>query len=280
MKTFKKIIILLIIIINVPINLLAFNYNKMDLMPKIDDFNTMFSVGFAFEYSEYNSFFLDGVRSASPSDNINITFFNNNILMAPYIEYRPLSFLEIGLSTAFGYQEEDTYNLLLNEEFVSSDWFFDNVNTYVKIALIDWFLSFALRADMQIKFSNDFIEYSSFEEQFNFSLKAMFAIVPKKIPFNFFFNYEQSFNENLINFGLFQAGFEFITSPFINVYAGINYMFEYSPKLEQFSLEVFTKFTVSFDHFVSGGVGYAKNVYGNNVGNDSTFFIYVNYNFL
>jgi len=275
MKVVYKIIFFFTISIT---NLFAIYDYSIDVLPAIKS-KKMFSFGYALEYSEYNGLFSDGTLWYGDANDINTTFISSRLSMAPYFEYRPVSFLEIGMSFPFSYGKEEEFNILLNKESITDGWRFDAIHTYVKIAIIDWFLSFGVRLDADYRFSNKFIEYDSFEDSFDMSAKIMFAIVPKKIPLNFFFNYQQHFGKNSRMHGIIQGGVEAVTSDFLTITVGADYMFPYTKNDITTYVEVFAKLSVFFDDFLSGNVGYSKNVFGENVGNNSTFIMNLSYNF-
>ena len=259
-------------------NLFAIYDYSIDISPIIRN-KKMFSFGYALSYSEFNGYFSGGTLWYGDVNNISTTFISSELSMAPYFEYRPKPFLEIGLSLPFSYHKNEVFNILLNEETITSGWVFNSVHTYVKVAIIDWFLSLSFRLDADIAFANRFAKFDNFKDNFDMSAKIMLAIVPKKIPVNFLFNYEQHFGKEFLMHGVLQGGVEAITSDFLIVTLGANYMFPYTKEDRTSSLEVFAKLSVFFDDFLSGNASYAKNVYGENVGNDATFLINLSYHF-
>ncbi len=272
MKIVYKIIFFLCISIT---NLFAIYDYSIDISPVIRN-KKMFSFGYALSYAEYNGIFSGGTLWYGDVNNISTTFISSELSMAPYFEYRPKPFLEIGLSFPFRYNRDEVFNILLNEETITGGWAFDAIHTYVKVAIIDWFLSVSLRLDADIAFANQF---DNFKDNFDMSAKIMLAIVPKKIPVNFLFNYQQHLGKEFLMHGVLQGGIEVITSDFLIVTLGADYMFPYTKENRTSSLEIFAKLSVFFDDFLSGNVSYGKNVYGENIGNNATFLINLSYHF-
>ncbi len=247
---------------------------SLDVSPAIKN-QKMFSTGLGFRYSEYNGMFSDGTLYYNDLDNENISFISTALSIIPYFEYRPLSFLELGISVPFSYNEHEQYNSEINSITTDKEWSFDAIHSYAKIALIDWFISLGFRFDFSYNFSN------TYGKQNNFDIysKIFIAIVPKVIPVNILLNYQQGLDQNNLAFGIAQAAVELITSEILVFYVGANYLFPYTASDNTSSLEAFTKLSLFFDDFLSVNISYSKVFYGEGVGNNSTCLINVSYHF-
>ncbi len=278
MKIIKKISIISIISIVFCLcsiaSLYAITDYTLDISPDIKS-SKMFSVGYALSYSEYNGIFSDGTLYYGDIDSINLTFVSSTLAMTPYFEYRPLQFLEIGLSIPFSYTETENYDSLLNTSTISKNWSFDSIHSHIKVSAIDWLISLGFRMDFNYNFSG------TFGRQGNFDIygKIFVGIIPKIIPVNLLINYEQGIDAYNIQFGQLQGAIEVITSNIITLAVGLNYMIPYTAENNISKLEAFAKLTLFFDDYFSGNVSYGKIFYGENIGNNSTFLINLSYHF-
>lgn len=279
MKIINKITILLFVaailsLTEANTNLYADVDYKLDLSPAIRSQQT-FNAGAAIRYSERNAMFYDNTLYYHDIDNENITYVSSTLSIVPYFEYRPLHFLQLGLSIPFTYNKHEEYNSLINGITTDDNWSFDAIHSYAKIAVIDWFISLGFRLDMSYNFS------SLFGQQNNFDIysKIFVAIVPKVIPVNLLLTYQQGLDPNNLKFGITQAAIELVSSKILIFYAGASYFFPYTSDSSTYHVEAFTKLSLFFDDFLSGNVSYSKIFYGEGVGNNATFLIDISYHF-
>ncbi len=275
MKLIKKIPLIFIIVATLSkINLYGITDYTLDISPEIKS-PKMFSAGYAFSYGEYNGIFSDGTLYYGELGDVSHTFISTIISMTPYFEYRPWSFLQLGLSTPFSYTKKEEYDSLIYNETITENWSFDAVHAHAKVAIIDWFVSLGFRMDFAYNFSNTFGK----KDDLDIYGKIFIGIIPKKIPLNFLINYTQGFNDNRLAFGELQGALEFITSDIITLAVGANYVFPYTEENSFSYVEVFAKLGLFFDDYVSGNVSYSKIFYGEDSGNNATFLINISYHF-
>ncbi len=247
---------------------------KLDLSPEIRN-QKMFNAGLGIRYSEYNGMFFDGTLYYNENNDENITYVASSLSMVPYFEYRPLSFLELGLSMPISYNKHEQYSTLINSFITETKWTFDAIHSYAKIAIVDWIISLGFRMDFAYNFSDTF----GSQNNFDIYSKIFIAIVPKVIPFNLLLNYQQGLDKSNMPFGIAQAAIELVSSELLIFSLGANYMFPYGTEDITSSIEAFANVSLFFDDFISGNVSYSKVFYGEGVGNNSTFLIDISYHF-
>lgn len=259
------------------INLFSMYDYTMDVVPAIRT-KKMFSVGMAMKFSEYNGYFYNNTLYYRNTNDMNVSFINQKLLLIPHIEYRPFKFMEIGAGLPFAYIKNEEYSVLLNETKTETAWVLEGVHSHVKFAIIDWFLSLGVRVDFDYYLRSKFNKNTEFNDNADISTTVMLAIVPKKIPVNVFFNYRHHFTMDLHRNGTIIGGVEIITSKILSLHLGTTYMFSYYKKGASY-VEPFVKFAINIGEYVTANVSYSKYVWGMNNPNAATFLLNIDFNF-
>ena len=254
-----------------------------DVTPLIEK-NKMFSVGIGGIFSEYNSWFQNGKLQTLDPNNQNISRRDLYFTFMPYFKVRPIKYLELGVSTSFTYQRQDSRNDITSVTNMTDEFNFDSINATMKATLLDWYLSIGVKVGLSYSFIKNTHIYSDIKDPFNIYTTIMLAGIPKVIPLNFFFCYTFDTRDNLLkdilNTGEISGGLEIITSPFITLYTGVNYIFPYTKQSTLSYLDIFVKFEATISDFLYMTVSYQKTVYGSgNAPNTSTFNFAIEYMF-
>lgn len=243
----------------------------------------MFSVGIGGIFSEYNSWF-DGKLNTLDPNYPDISRRDLSFTFMPYFKVRPIKYLELGISTSFTYQRQDWRNDISGATNMTDAFSFDSISTTIKATLLDWYLSIGVKAGISYSFMKNNHIYSDPKDPFNVYATIMLAGVPKVIPVNFLFCYTFDTRDNLVKdiltTGEVSGGLEIITSPFITLYTGVNYIFPYTKKSTLSYLDVFVKFKATISDFLYMTASYQKTVLGEgNAPNTSTFNFAIEYMF-
>ncbi len=253
-----------------------------DISPLIEK-NKMFSVGIGGIFSEYNSWFNGQLYTLDPY-NQNISRRDIYFTFMPYFKVRPIKFIEIGVSTSFVYQRQDSRNDLTSATNMNDSFGFDAINTSVKATLLDWYLSIGAKFGVSYTFRKNNFLYKDVKDPLNIYGTIMIAGIPKVIPVNFLFAYTFDTRDNLLedifNIGEIVGAIEIITSPFITLYTGVTYVFPYKKDYSITYLEPFVKFKATISDFLYMTVSYHKVVWGKGYApNTSTFNFAIEYMF-
>ena len=254
-----------------------------DVTPLIEK-NKMFSVGIGGIFSEYNGWFVNGKLNILDPYNENISRRDLYFTFMPYFKVRPIKYLELGIATSFTYQRQDWRNDITSATNMTDEFNFDSINATMKATLLDWYLSIGVKVGLSYSFMKNNHIYSDPKDPFNMYTTIMFAGIPKAIPLNFFFCYTFDTRDNLLkdilNTGEITGGIEIITSPFITLYTGVNYIFPYTKESTLSYLDIFVKFKATISDFLYMTVSYQKAVYGfGNAPNTATFNFAIEYMF-
>lgn len=256
-----------------------FNFDVSPLIEK----NKMFSVGIGGIFSEYNSWFNGKLYTLDPY-NENISRRDLYFTFMPYFTIRPIKYLELGISTSFTYQRQDSRNDITSATNMTDAFNFDSINATMKATLLDWYLSIGVKVGLSYTFMKNNHIYSEIKDPFNIYTTIMLAGIPKVIPVNFLFCYTFDTRDNLLE-DIFKTGelvgaIEIITSPFITLYTGVTYVFPYTKESNLTYLEPFVKFKATISDFLYMTVSYQKVVWGyGNAPNTSTFNFSIEYMF-
>ncbi|WP_300370010.1 hypothetical protein [Brachyspira sp.] len=279
----KLLIIFFILLFFSQISFARRNDFDFDISPHINK-NKMFSVGIGGIFSEYNSWFDNGRLYTLDPYNQNISRRDLYFTFMPYFSIRPIKYLEIGISTSFTYQRQDSRNDITSATNMTDTFNFDSINATIKATLLDWYLSIGIKAGFSYSFMKNTHIYSDMKDPFNAYATIMLAAVPKVIPVNFLFAYtidtRNNLSKDIFNIGELSGGLEIITSPFITLYTGVTFVFPYNKKSNFSYLEPFVKFKATISDFLYMTVSYQKVVWGKGYApNTSTFNFSIEYMF-
>ncbi len=283
----KYIIVILLLIIIQRVSLATtLNDYSLDISPLIEK-DTAFSVGLEGVLNEYNAWFRDDKLYTLYPYNENINKRDTIFRFAPYFTIRPLRFIEVKTATSFIYQLEEYRNDITRATNKNDGFSFDSISVDAKVNLLDWYLAIAVKTGFNYSFKKDVIQYNTITNEtvpFNFYTTIMLAGIPKVIPINFIFNYKFDTRTNpqdILKYGEIIGALEFITSPFINLYTGVSYVFPYNPQVDDMTyLEPFVKFKAEVGNFLTMTTSFKKIVLGSgNAPNTATFTFSIEYNF-
>ena len=256
---------------------------SFDISPIIDK-KKMFSVGIGGIFREYNAWFDSKLYTLDPY-NENISRRDLFFTFMPYFSVRPIKYLELDVSASFTYQRQDSRNDITSATNMT-DWFgFDSINGSIKATFLDWYLSIGAKVGFSYSFrKNNFLyKHGSDADPFSMYATIMLAGIPKVIPVNFLFAYTFDTRdklENILKTGEISGGFEFVTSPFISLYTGVDYVFPYTKESNLSYLDIFVKFRATISDFLYMTVSYQKVVWGKGyTPNTSTFNFSIEYMF-
>lgn len=258
------------------------NDYHFDISPIIDKPN-VFSVGLGGRFYEYNSWFQNGrLNINSPSDQ-NISKRELFFSFAPFFQVRPLKIMEFTVSSSFLYQKQDYRNDITGMTNAVDGFDFESISASAKFTLLNWYLSIAAKVGISYNFAkNYFLEEN--KDPLNIYGTVMFAVIPKVIPLNFLFSYtldtRDNLKEDILKYGEIMGAFEIITSPFINLTTGVNYIFPYSSEYQKTYVEPFVKIRATVSDFLYMNVSFQKVVWGSgNAPNTATFNFSMEYMF-
>lgn len=255
-----------------------------DVSPLIEKKDKMFSIGLGGVFEEYNSWYQNGNLNILDPYNPNISRRDIYFTLSPFFNIRPIKFIELGFSASFIYQRQDSRNDLTSLTNRTDSFGFKDIDANIKASILDWYLSIGAKVGINYSFAKNSFLYGQTKDNFNFYANIMIAGVPKVIPVNFLFCYIFDTRDNLItdilNYGEIIGAFEFITSPFINFYTGVGYMFPYTKDYYNTYVEPFVKVKATISDFLYMTAAYKKIVWGKgNIPNTSTFSFSIEYMF-
>jgi len=260
---------------------LRYDYN-FDLSPIIDK-KGMFSAGLALTISEHNAWYRNKELIFENPNNPNMSTRSLYIPFLAYFEVRPWKFLELSLATVFMYKEEDSRNNLSNATNKIDSINFEGLHFHAKVTIVDWYVSFGVRLDVDYSFYTDRLPNEILPDNFDIAGTAMLAFVPKVFPLNLLFDYRFHTESSLYNLGEAVLALEFITSKMITIYGGATFVFPYDEEVNDVTyIEPFVKLTIDFDDFLKINSIYRKVVYGDGnqlTPNSSTFMFSIEYIF-
>ena len=279
----KLLIIFFVLLFFSQISFARRNDFDFDVSPHINK-NKMFSAGIGGIFSEYNSWFDGGTLYTLDPYNQNISRRDLYFTFMPYFSIRPIKYLEFGVSTSFTYQRQDSRNDITSATNMTDVFNFDSINAALKATLLDWYLSVGVKAGFSYSFMKNTHIYYTAKDPFNIYATIMIAGVPKVIPVNFLFAYtfdtRDNFKEDIFKIGELSGAIEIITSPFITLYTGVNYIFPYTKEASLSYLEAFVKFKATISDFLYMTVSYQKVVWGTGYApNTATFNFAIEYMF-
>lgn len=256
---------------------------SFDISPTIDK-KKMFSAGIGGTFSEYNSWFENGKLYTLDPYNADISRRDLSFTFMPYFSIRPIKYLEIDLSAGFTYQRQDSRNDITGNTNMTDAFAFDSINASLKATLLDWYLSIGTKIGISYSFIKNNHLYKQIKDPFNLYGTIIFAGVPKVIPVNFLFSYtfdtRDNFKKDILQIGEIMGGLEIITSPFITLYTGVNYIFPYTKEAALNYVEAFVKFKATISDFLYMTVSYQKVLWGKGYSpNTSTFNFSIEYMF-
>lgn len=252
---------------------------SFDMSPLITK-TKMFSVGFGGVLEEYNAWFNNYEMIFTPLQNANMSLRNINFSFTPFFEFRYKKYFEAGVASPFIYKRQDIRHNAANTTNVIDFTGFEGIHGHIKVNMLDWYLSLALRFDIDYSLYKSLLPYSIKKDDLDITGNFMLAVVLKVIPLNFLFNYKFHTDKTLTKLGEILSAFEFITSPIINLYIGASYVFPYTKENTISYLEPFVKFAVKIGDFMYINAAYKKIVLGTGyIQNSSTFIFSIEYMF-
>lgn len=266
--------------LNVVYSQSRYNYS-FDVSPQIKKQNKKLSFGLAMMVVENNSWAINGEIVFTNANVPNESLRNVFVPHLPYVEYRPFNFLEFALAPILMYKIQDTRNDLSNITNSVDYYSFEGIHFSTKATLIDWYVSIALKVDVDYSFYSDRLPAEPIFDDLDIVGTFMLAIVPKVVPINLLFNYSVHTDSNLLPLGNALVALEFITSDMITLFAGSTFVFPYKKEEnDMYYVEPFVKFTISVGDFLQMNSVYRKIVYGSGnkyIPNYSTFQFSIEY---